>query len=64
MTVSPSSHLVAGFDYHRSPLALMKLAFQPLDEPETRSLLKMTERWIDYLNEQRIERRVLVLTDD
>lgn len=52
-----SSHLVAGFDYNRSALALMKLAFQPLNESETSSLLRMTTRWIDYLNQERIERR-------
>src|SRR5882762_9127461 len=38
-----SSHLIRGFDYNRSGLALMQLAFQPLDESETRRLLKMSK---------------------
>ncbi len=52
-----SSHLVPGWDYNRPVVALMQFPFQPLDESETRRMLKMTKRWLEYLEQERLARR-------
>ncbi len=52
-----SSHLVPGWDYNRGGLNVMQIPFQPLNESETRRLLKMARRWLDYLEQQRLARR-------
>ena len=51
-----SSHLFHGIDYYDGTgVKFMKNAFVLLDKPETRRLRVMTERWIAFLEVQRLE---------